>query len=112
MEPMKGLPGRIAGMLGARASGSASPAFRHAPGVQETGDDPSQTIASALRGLRFRNTAGIGALAALCVGFVVGGHIANQRFSNATAMAVLVARAAEASSAWNSLRSPTASRLP
>src|SRR5690606_4551992 len=93
---MKGLPGRIVGMPGAHLPGPASPTMDDIREVRETGDDPSRTIACALRGLRFRNTAVIGALAALCLAFVVGGHIANQRFSHATAMAVLVARATEA----------------
>jgi signal transduction histidine kinase/CheY-like chemotaxis protein len=57
--------------------------------------DPAHTIAQAVRGLRFRYVAVIGAVAVLGVLFVVGSHRENTRFSNATSMAALVAKATE-----------------
>lgn len=53
-------------------------------------DDSSTTVNGALRGLRRRNLVVIGSLVVLGVLFVSAGYIANARFSNATAMAVLV----------------------
>jgi signal transduction histidine kinase/DNA-binding response OmpR family regulator len=58
-------------------------------------DDPSTTIARALRALRYRNIALIASLVGLGGVFFAGGHYANTHFSNATSMAVHVSRAAE-----------------
>ena len=61
-----------------------------------TDEDSSSTVNGALRGLRRRNLVVIGSLVCIGIVFVSAGHIANTRFTNATAMAVLVARATEA----------------
>jgi signal transduction histidine kinase/CheY-like chemotaxis protein len=63
--------------------------------------DPARTITEAVRGLRIRYVAVTGAVAVLGAVFVTGSHQANARFSNATAMAVLVAGASEAADRIN-----------
>ena len=59
-------------------------------------EDSSSTVNGTLRGLRRRNLVVIGSLVLLGLVFVSAGNVANTRFANATAMAVLVARATEA----------------
>jgi signal transduction histidine kinase/DNA-binding response OmpR family regulator len=71
---------------------------RNARGEVEAIDaaaDPARTITDAVRGLRIRYIAVIAVISALGILFVAGSHRANARFSNATTMAVLVAKAAE-----------------
>ncbi len=58
--------------------------------------DPSQTIASAVRGLRQRYLVVMAALILPGSAFIVGSHIANTRFSDATSMAMMVAEANDA----------------
>ena len=58
-------------------------------------EDPTRTIAVALRGLRTRYAVVTIVFALLSIGFVVGAHWTNTRFSNATSMAILVERATE-----------------
>ncbi|MCT7374416.1 hybrid sensor histidine kinase/response regulator [Chelativorans salis] len=66
---------------------------RHGPAAED--GDPSQTIDKAVRGLRLRYFIVMGTLIVPAVAFIVSAHYVNARFSNATAMAVLVAEASE-----------------
>ncbi|WP_343032990.1 hybrid sensor histidine kinase/response regulator [Chelativorans xinjiangense] len=66
---------------------------RHEPAAED--GDPSQTIDKAVRGLRLRYFIVMGVLIVPAVAFIVAAHYVNARFSNATAMAVLVAEASE-----------------
>jgi signal transduction histidine kinase/DNA-binding response OmpR family regulator len=61
----------------------------------DAGADPARTITEAVRGLRIRYVAVIAVISVLGILFVAGSHRANARFSNATSMAVLVAKASE-----------------
>ncbi|WP_265520067.1 response regulator [Nitratireductor luteus] len=57
------------------------------------------TIAAAVRGLRLRYIAVMGALIIPGIFFILGSHVTNARFSNATSFAALVAEAAETTGA-------------
>ncbi|WP_309085304.1 response regulator [Chelativorans sp.] len=78
--------------------------------------DPSHTIAAAIRGLRLRYIIVMLALIVPGTLFVLGSHYANTRFARATAMAVLVADAAEtaerAARTTILLAAPSGSRMP
>jgi len=86
---------RKARVTAGRPDEPAATAIAGRPDV-DGADDPSATISVALRGLRRRNLIVIGSLICLAALFVGASHDANTRFSNATTMAVLVARATEA----------------
>jgi signal transduction histidine kinase/DNA-binding response OmpR family regulator len=86
---MKGWLRRLSAARGRVASDAADPAAR------SDASDHVSTIARAVRGLRYRYFGLTAAFVALCGGLVYAGHEVNTRFSNVTAIAVLVADATE-----------------